>query len=564
MQLFKDYGWLWILVVIVLFTGLVFPELMDFDAAEYAGISMHMFNSNDWGTILNRNYSTGQTYDYLDKPHVLYWSSFPGFSLFGITHYGYRLGSVLMSLAAAWATFKTGKLLYGEKAGKMAGLFFITAQTILLANHDVRTDTLLTAFTILAIYHLVSFIQKNHWKHIVFAGAFLAAGVGTKGLIAVLVSGSAAGSYLLFQRDGIKKLLTWKWLLLPVSFFISLSPVLYFYYQQFDLHPEKLVNGSTGMSGVKFILWTQSFERFAGGRSLVDNPEFSFFFHTFLWVFLPWSLVAYTGVTARLFEAFRTRGNALFNREQLTFLGVWIMFLFMSLSSFKLPHYLNILIPLFSIFSAAYLCELFDTGKHKLLRTFAKVQTGIIIILCLLGLVIFGWAFPLDSILVILSFVLLVSFSIYWYRTHKKNSLDKVWIPSAIAILLVNFLLNTHFYPKINQYQGGSTMAKYIKARNYPIDQLYVYHNVYRSFDFYLGEWRPMLTDIQISEKLKEGKNLYFFTNEEGMNKLSATFKFSVEHKTPDYHITAISAKFLNPSKRKETYNHIYLLKITP
>jgi hypothetical protein len=272
--------------------------------------------------------------------------------------------------------------------------------------------------------------------------------------------------------------------------------------------------------------------------------------------------MAYTGTFQRLFEALKTKGRSIINREQLSFIGAWAMFIIMSLSSFKLPHYLNILIPLFAIFTASWLHECAETGKEKLLKVFKGIQTGIIIILVLLGAVMFGWVFPLDKAWIYIVFGVLLVTSILWYRNARPTLAEQTWIPSAITILLINFLLNTHFYPSLDQYQGGSSMAKYIKEKKYPLDDLYLYDKVYRTFDFYLGAWRPMLTNTEITYKLDEGKTVMLFTNEEGKAKLEGKFNYTVEHALPDYHITLLDGKFLNPATRSGTYGNVYLLKV--
>lgn len=557
----RTYAPLWFFIAAVLLTGLFFPKLMDTDAPEYAGIAMQMEKANHWGTIINRTYAEGKPYDYLDKPHLLYWSAWPGFKLFGITDAGYRFGSILMSLLAALATFRLGSLLYNQRVGQIAAVMFLSAQAIILANHDVRTDSLLTSFVVLAVWQLVLYTEKEKWIHLVWAGAFLAGGVGTKGMIAVLVAGSVLFFYLVGKKYW-KHLLNWKWLILVVSFFVFLSPVLYLYYLQFDQHPEKFVNGGYATSGIKFILWTQSFERFAGDRQFVDNPEFSFFFHTLLWALLPWSLICYGGVFNRLKNLLASKGNSFFSKEQLTFAGVWAMFLLMSKSSFKLPHYLNVLFPFMSIFAAGYLFELFKNGNTKSLRLYRGLQWVVIGALGVLLVVINGWAFPVTEWWVILLFLVLCAVAIWYLRSTSFDQLDRVWVPSAVTILLVNVLLNTNFYPKIDQYQAGSSIALEAKKQKVPEEDIYVYFWVYRSFDFYLQDWRPMLSDDQIKEKQKAGKPIYLFTNDEGLQKLKASFTYEVVIQKPDFHITGLNGQFLNPATRDKSYKYAYLVKL--
>ncbi len=557
----KTYWPLWLLLILVLAAGMFFPKLMDTDAPEYAGIAMHMHQQNNWADIVNRTYENGQAYDYLDKPHVLFWSAWPGYQLFGATDYGYRLVSILMSLLAAMATAKLGGLLYNKRVGQVAALMFMTSQAILLANHDVRTDSLLTSFVVLAVWQLVLFIQKNKWQHLLWAGAFLAGGVGTKGMIAVLVVGSVTFFYLLGQRN-FKTLFTWKWAILLASFLVFLSPVLYYYYQQFDLHPEKLVNGSYGMSGIKFLLWTQSFERFAGDRTFVDNPEFSFLFHSLLWAMLPWSVLCYSAVVARIKEAGQTRGKSLWQVEQLTFAGVWAMFIFMSMSSFKLPHYINVLFPFMSIFTAQFVHQFFQKGNFKALRIIRNFQWVIVGILGVLFVVLNGWAFPVQHWGVALAILLFAAIIIWYFLRTPTNLFDKAWVPSAATILLVNFGLNLNFYPQIARYQGGSAMAEVVKEMRVDKQQLFLYHTVLRSFDFYLQDWRPMLSDTAIRDRIAAKQPTIIFTNDDGIALLQKSFVLQELSKQPDFHITGLNAQFINPKTRSNSYGFVHLVAV--
>jgi len=64
-------------------------------------------------------------------------------------------------LLGAYSCFGLGRLLYNQHTGKLAALIFMTAQTIVLGAIDVRTDALLTGFTIFSIWQLATYIQKG-------------------------------------------------------------------------------------------------------------------------------------------------------------------------------------------------------------------------------------------------------------------------------------------------------------------------------------------------------------------------------------------------------------------
>ena len=553
------YQLLWLFIILVLIAGLCFPLLQGSDANEYASIATQMFYRNDWVNILNHDPVTGGQYDYLDKPHLLFWSSMIGYKLFGVGAFGYRFISVLMSIAGAFAVYRLGRLLYNNTTGKIAAVFFITAQAIMLANHDVKTDTLLTAFVALAVWQFAEFVQRRHLLNMIWGAAFLAGGVGTKGMIAVLVTGCVIFFYILGKRNW-QALFTWKWLAGVAAFFIFLSPILYCYYLQFDLHPEKLVNGGYGRSGIQFLLWSQSMDRFAGQRSLY--PEFSFFFHTFLWAFLPWSLLAYYGSFYRVRELVQTKGKTFFISEQLTFSGTWVMFILMSFSSFKLPHYLNVLFPMFAVFTAGFIVELWEEKKGNVLRAITKLQQATAFI-CLAALVIINlWCFPMHQWWVI---AIALAGVIYLTRflSRKHEILFSVWFPAAFAITLLNFSLNANFYPKIGKYQPGSAIAIAMQKNNIDAGKVYNYLSLDRPFDFYSKRWQLIFNNDSIADKIKTGEEVMLYADENKKGQIEEAFTTTVLMHTPNYNIAGLKLKFLNPTTRKDSYGRSYLLKIT-
>lgn len=546
----------WVLVSIVIIAGLFGPYLMGNDANEYAAIALKMHQDNDYVNIINRDY------DYLDKPHLLFWSAAWGYKIFGIHDWSYRLLSVLVCLAGAYATFRLGKLLYHDAVGKVASLMFISSQAIQLGNHDVRTDALLTGFVIISVWQFVEFVNNEKLKNILLGAAALALAVGTKGMVAVLVVGSCLFFYILSQRKW-QVLLNWKWIAGVLAFFIALSPILYCYYLQFDSHPEKLVDGRYGVSGIKFLLWTQSFDRFAADHPRgANSPEFVFFYHSFLWSFLPWTLIALSAFFVRLKGFFKTGVRALFDQEQLTFLGIFVMFNIMSLSQFKLPHYINVLFPMIAIATASFLVEKCQEGDLAWKKYFRISQIVIVVILFIGSFLFNGWFFPLQQLWLILPGLIFVILIFYAFK-RSETSYDLFWTPSLIAILMVNFFLNLNFYPELAKYQAGSTMVDTINKKQIEWDRVYIYDRIYRSFDFYGHRINPQLHDDSLRSKVLAGEKFYVLVNEAGKKKIEKQgIAFVVQSKTPDMNITKMTIKFLNPATRESNLKYAYLLEI--
>src|SRR5690606_5683020 len=156
--------------------------------------------------------------------------------------------------------------------------------------NDVRMDAMLTGSAIFALWQLCAYVHKRKTLHFVLAALGLALGFATKGWVGAVVPAFALLLYLLYQRNW-PMIFHWTWILLGLLFFVLISPLLYAYYLQYDLHPELQVRVKEQVSGVRFILWDQNFERMQGESFTTKERNITFFLHTFLWAFLPWSVL---------------------------------------------------------------------------------------------------------------------------------------------------------------------------------------------------------------------------------------------------------------------------------
>ena len=239
------YWVLIILVVLVYITGM-FVTLFENDSAQFAVMAMRMVQENDFLNLFKG------TEEYLDKPHLHYWLAAFSYLLFGIEDWAYRIPGILALLLGAYSTYGLGNLLYDKRVGKVAALIFMTAQTIVLSAIDVRTDAVLTGFVILAIWQLALYANTGSIKSILLGGIAAGLAFSTKGQLAILIIGLALLSHLIYTRNW-KALINWKVLLGLLTFAIAITPMLYAYYHQFDLHPEKVLRGKAERSGIFFI-----------------------------------------------------------------------------------------------------------------------------------------------------------------------------------------------------------------------------------------------------------------------------------------------------------------------
>lgn len=537
------------LIVIVYILGM-FVTLMENDSAQFAVMAMRMVQENDFLNLFKG------PEEYLDKPHMHYWLAALSFKIFGIYDWAYRIPGILSILLGAYSCFGLGKLLYNKDVGRFSALIFMTAQTIVLATIDVRTDAVLTGFTILAIWQLVAYIEKGKPGNIAL-GAF-AAGIAfsTKGQIALLVIGVSLLCHLAYTRKW-KRVLSWKLLVAILVFALTITPMLYAYYHQFDLHPEKVIRGKAERSGIYFIFWEQSFERLSGEGIGKNSSDFFFFFHTFLWVFLPWTVLALIGYWRRVKTFVKLRFQYLPQYEFLTLGAITILFGIISFAQFKLPHYMNILIPLYSILAASYLHSLNRYAKKGVIQLMLGIQYAVLSVVFIFTLLICFHVFKFENNLsyVLLFFLMGV---IVYFCLNREAYYMRIITLSVYSSLLLNFVMHSHFYPSLLQYQAGSTMAKEVAERGIPVDGIYKISERYSwALDFYN---RKPVKIISEEELLKMHEVWVYATDEELETLENLGFHWHDQITVDQFRITRLTLKFLNPSTRAKKLNKMHLV----
>jgi 4-amino-4-deoxy-L-arabinose transferase-like glycosyltransferase len=532
-----------------------FIDVMDVDAAQYASIAREMLERGDYLHVTNRYV------DYLDKPPLLFWLSALSFKVFGISNFAYKLPSLLFALLGIFSTYKLGKLLYSEKTGMLAALMLASCQAMFLITNDVRTDTILTGAIIFSIWNIAVFNQSGKWISLLAGFTGIGLAMLAKGPIGLMAPALAFGSHFILRREW-KSIFRWQWIsgLLVVT--ILLSPMLMGLHQQFDLHPEK------GVSGVRFYLWDQSFGRLTGDNPFINSqqkPQHTdpfFFVHSFLWAFLPWSLFFIFGYWGKLKNIILSKFRLNENDEAITTGGFTLVFIAMSLSDYKLPHYIFIVFPMAAIISADYLLRIFENSeKKKLQQIFSVVQRITIVLIWLVILALCLYSFPIKSVLVWMSLIVFVAAAAYLFF-KKSEPFQMLITVSLVTMIGANFMLSTHFYPTLLSYQSTGAAGRFIKSKNIPNEQFVCYISGGHSLDFYSKRIVPWIQSPQaVNDKMKNGE-VWVFTNDEGKQ------NFEKENLLPDsviaysdYKVTMLSLPFLKPDERGKMLKRKYLLR---
>jgi 4-amino-4-deoxy-L-arabinose transferase-like glycosyltransferase len=534
----------------------LFIDVMDVDAAQYASMAREMLETGNYLQLYNRYQ------DYLDKPPLLFWLSALSFKLFGISNFAYKLPAFLFSLMGTYATYRLAKLYYSRETAYLAALMLVSCQAFFLINHDVRTDTNLTGAVILAVWQLAEFNRNNKLSNLILGFTGIALAMLAKGPIGLMVPVLAFTTDFVLKRQWAS-FFKWQWLLGLVWVGILLLPMCIGLYQQFDLHPEKMMYGRTGTSGLKFFFWTQSFGRLTGENVWKNNADVFFFMHTFLWSFLPWSLLFVAGFFKDTRELIKKKLRLTDQDEALTWGGFIFPYIALSTSKYQLPHYIFVLYPLAAIIAAKYVYNvLAQKEKIKSFVTWKNIQFFAILVIWAAIALLIIISFPLTNIFL---WVILAAFfagSLYMYFKGP-NRYQQLIIPSVMAITGANFALNVHVYPELFDYQSPGAVARYVQEKGIEQDNFYFYRTHMHSLDFYARRIVPSLEETDSMAVFAPESTYWIYTNADGLHILEALqVNPQIVETFEHFHISTLTLPFLNPGTRQKVIEKRFLLKV--
>ena len=542
----RTYIFLFSLLGLVYIAGLFVP-LMDNDSAHHADIALRMYLTGDYVTLYDHRG------DYIDKPHFLFWTSALSYHVFGVTSFAYRFPSFLFTILGTYSIYRLGKELYDQEIGKLAALIAASSFCYILANNDVRMDAILTAAIAFATWQLVAYVHDRKFIFLLGAALGMAVGFSTKGHVGLVTPIAGIFCYILYKKDW-RLLFDWHWLIVIFFFGIFISPVVYCYYLQFNLHPEKISQGIKGVNGVKYILWSHSFDRIKGHERFgaVGKEDHFFFLHTFLWTFAPWCFVAFVALFIRLKNFFK-------RKEEWLSTGVFVMLAaLINFSNFKLPHYLPILAPATSLMVAHFIVSRWTNERWK--KAFYIIQLSVSVLLLALAILVNVWAFPVKNTFVLIGLIFFLAIVFYFLLSKMYSKIQKSITVSVATIALLFFLLNANFYPQLLTYQGGKPLADKTKGVADPKD-VYFWKNTFSStYSFYSSSDRQVYND-----SLKQAGRKFWLIYERSQQSevdslgLELGKTFSVQ----DYEITRLKKSFIDPSTRRQTLDSMIMVEVS-
>jgi 4-amino-4-deoxy-L-arabinose transferase-like glycosyltransferase len=307
-----------------LFLRLGAVPLFDVDEGAFAEATREMLARGDYvSTWLN-----GQPR--FDKPILIYWLQAASVSAFGSSEFALRLPSSLASCAWVAAVYAFTRRSTDRATGLAAAFIAATSAGVTVIGRAAIADALLNLFLALAMFDIVRFQADGRAG--VRRRVFLWIGLGllTKGPVALLVPGAASAlACALLGRLGA----WWRALRDPLGWLILLAVAAPWYALEYARRGDAFVAGFFMRHNVERVL---SPLQGHSGSPLYYLPAV-------LLLLLPYSGLFLAALPdPRRWRGVRGWRRAAQGNPVDTFLWCWFLFVFVffSLASTKLPHYL--------------------------------------------------------------------------------------------------------------------------------------------------------------------------------------------------------------------------------
>lgn len=341
----------WVTIALIGLAAAIFvgsagiPALLDDADSFYAEVARTMNLRHDWVTPYVNSLR------YLEKPPLFYWLISLSYSAFGAANaFTARLPTALAVVALTFVTVKIGKLLFGTRAGLLAGTALATSVGMFLFTRIILPDALFTLMLALIFYSFLRWERERERKAagwLLCMYGFTALAVLAKGLIGIVFPGGILFFTLaLSQRwQDIWRLISFKGILL----FLAIAA------------PWHVLIGQRNPGFYWFYFVNEHLLRFLGKRYPMDYgtvPLIPFWLLHVVWLF-PWSIYLLTLLHPKHFkQAMAEHGR------QMLLPVCWALtiLLFFSFSS-RLEYYTVPAFPALALLAGAQCSRLWEKGR---------------------------------------------------------------------------------------------------------------------------------------------------------------------------------------------------------
>lgn len=428
-------------------------DIMEVDAAQYAGMARDMAERGDVLKLYFRRQ------DYLDKPPLLFWLSAISFKVFGIHDWSYRLPSIVFAFLGLYSTHRFAALYHDAVVARIATLMYGCSAAFFLMTNDVRCDTMLTGAVITSAWLGCAWLESgSRWYLTGFAIA-MSAGMLAKGPIGAMAPMLAVGGQMVATRRWIR--VCDPHLIMAAGIMaLVLAPMCIGLYQQHGWH------------GIRFYFWEQSFGRITGENRWRNDSTILFFTHEILWQALPWTLYLMAGLWSAMRAVIARRALV----EYASLAGAGLVLLALSLSRFKLPHYLFVALPFFAVIGA--------NGYLQVAQRTARAQAGLLAVLWVMLFPVL-MVFPDQRWPFLVLVVACGAASIHvWKRDHQHEG---PFLSSLIVGLGAGLVMNLYFYPGLLAFQANARAGQWAARHGLSEDRFYGMQVSGTAMDLYAG-----------------------------------------------------------------------------
>jgi hypothetical protein len=277
-------------------------------------------------------------------------------------------------------------------------------------------------------------------------------------------------------------------------------------------------------------------------------------------------LLTAAGLVKNLVMLIRSRFKPGYLHEMLATGGFILLFVALSASKYKLPHYIYVTFPLAAIIAARFLVADVLNPKRKILSAVTmgfSVLFGVALF-SVVALILF-FIFPGASLLTWLIVALLVVAYVAFFVVRKTRA-ERMVLPLLAALLAFYYVGFTQFYPELLKYQCTNQVGREVAAANIPRDDFFMHNEVSQhSLDFYSRSspgYLP-LDSASVMPVIKKYGEVYVYTDEAGYAEiLKSGFNLATVHEYDYFGVQFLSFNFLNPETRPGTLRKMYLVQL--
>lgn len=419
------------------------------DEGYYLSSGLNMVKSGDWITPVFEGREAR-----FQKPILFYWLVALSFKIFGVNIFSGRLPSVIFATSGILLIYYFSLILFGNYKGALfSSLALLSSSLYFLNARAARTDIVLTFFITLSMLFFVKgfFGEKNRRSYFIFS--FIAMGLATmtKGPPGFLIPFISIVILLLIFPKNRPAL---KYIFSPWPFIFFLLIVVPWPLAMSLLHGDRFINS---------FFFSELINRV--DRSSIDLlSNIGYYLGTMVRHFFPWSIFLLIGILST-----RKKEN---NRNEITFLFLWIIVTFGMFTFFVSSGHSRYLLPLspaLALLSGEYLVRIEKRGAFQN-RIFKLIVLFILLLFIVLALVmlfltvtiysfgIYGFIFSLLALTVVMVGSILLG------RFYKRKIFAPIPPTIACTMVTIAFIFIGGIIPATTPNPWKELGLKYLKG----------------------------------------------------------------------------------------------------